>query len=329
MILCFGGSPTSSTSKLLAQLSVAVAQFAVILSSGMSQSQVMIVASCCGYAFSTNWTSLFGFIKYLKQKRQKITTECNKTENNNYFRKSDKSKSVKSVTRAAMISQEIVTHLFLFIICLTLSIVISDSSSSQSSVTSPSSSESSSKMLNVFGVIIITLAVVIKIFQEGNKIYTFFGIIRSPFHISPKLGTSSSLAFSIVKFLIRFVHPISTGLVILTYLINITLQSNTNSLIHGSFSHLFHILSIQRCFRWVWQNTDHALVETAIYHIVKTSWNMENDLVKNWSNVELTEPMKLVIISFLWTRFEESMEKLYLFLSLTATDLGCNKLILK
>ena len=319
MIVCFGGSPTSSTSKLVAQLSAAVAQFAVMISSGMSQSQVLTVSSCSGYVLSTNWTALLGIIRYLKQKKQKITTDNNQSENNNYLRKLEKSKSMKSVTRAAIISQEIVTHLFLFIICITLSISLSDSREFSLASSEYKNPHPRLWIEDVLGIIIMTMATVIKLFREVNKIYALFGIVRSPFHVSHKPGNRSSLAFSIVKFLIRFVHPICSGLVILTYLIQITLQSNANPLIHGSFLHLFHILSIQRTFRWVWQNTDQALVETAIYHIV--TWFLDDDFIKNLTNLEMTEPMKLVIISFLWSRFEESMEKLYLFLSLTATSI--------
>ena len=144
--------------------------------------------------------------------------------------------------------QTILTHTIVFLICLLMSIFYEGPSS---------------EALPWF---IIIWTFIIKITREINKVYGCFGMFRSPFYTAcGKLQKGPTL---VMKFLLRLVHPVVTGLILHWYIISLNQDVPDGGQMTSKFSFL-QLVATQRIFRWIWQNTDSAAIEVSIHFILK------------------------------------------------------------
>ena len=312
LIFCFGGSPASTNLQLLLHLILASCQLLLVTLIRVSNDSLVIIATVSGYILSTHWTGVFTI--NCRNKVKDISVAENKTNTQDVKNKEAKLRSQKSISRAVLLTQEILIHICVFGISLALSILIPRVSSSSIMAESSSVTEtsSSSESFSVLGWVIIIWTIIIKILHEVNKVYSLFGLIRSPLYIS---STSKTLSSSIIKIIIRFIHPVISGLLLLVYILQVVKNSPQDS----GFMIILHNLGTQRSLRWIWQNTDSALIETAIFHLVKN--HLHNMITEHSLPVLLNSSiLQLVMISFFFSRLCQCLEKLYLVLSLTATS---------
>ena len=80
------------------------------------------------------------------------------------------------------------------------------------------------------------------------------------------------------------------------------------------------VVAICRALRWIWQNTEAALLELATFHLVSYSSLVPPAAAE--SLMALLSPAQLImILSFLHDRLSQLVEKLYLFVLLTTTSI--------
>ena len=86
-----------------------------------------------------------------------------------------------------------------------------------------------------------------------------------------------------------------------------------------SFMSVVETLALVRTFRWVWQNTESCLLEISIFHLISAL--LENSQSFVHLNLEVSGLDWLVIISFARDRLGQVLDKLFMFLVLTATSM--------
>ena len=309
LVTVFGGSPTSSSLLLTLQLLAATSQLAVTsLSPAGHKQSLLILSSVLGYALSTNWSQVWRLRDLCKSSQTKINPE-NKIESNNntgQTRKTEgKPKKMRGVSEAVIFLQELLTHIFLLTICSLLSIFITEI---------PNMKE---KTL-ILGWIIVALQVLIKIIQESQKVYFLFGMIRSPFYDQIHKKSQNSLSGVILKMMVRFLHPITTAFLLQAFII-LSVSGESAWEERGLALVYLNILATQRALRWSWQNTDSALLETALLHVTRYLVGQTEGQVSQLFLTQIPFTAQLMVTSFLLSRLLQCAEKFYLFLGLTTS----------
>ena len=289
LVFGLGGSPTASSITLLIQFSVALLQLITLLISRLSYDKVIILCSILGYILSTNWTSIIDVVDTLK--KGKVENGKAKSE-----RETSKVKTGLSprISRCALFTQEVITHVILVCVTVALSITVSGSGGEDR---------------EVLGWVLLAWAVGLCVLREVSKVYTIMGLVRSPFYVTWNMDTRS-LKVILVKLLLRFLHPISTCLILLVYILQIA-NASLSQMEEGVLVLFVNVVSTQRSLRWIWQNPDSALTEAAIYHIVKHFNLIGNTLPESLKVFEQSDIFQLVLISFVWSRIEQFIEKIY------------------
>lgn len=310
LIFCFGGSTAATSSRLALYLFISIIQFTILFFSGSSARHVIILSALSGYIISTN---LIGLCKLsCLRSSSKVKDEIFKVSRNNG--KVAKTNLRRSVSTIASMLQDIFTHIILFILTIILSFLLTKQNPYSHSLTSDSDKA------NPLAWVIVSYSVLVKLVQEAQKVYGVFGFIRSPFY-----SDSSSLGRTVLNNILIFLHPISTALVLLSYtLITASGDDLTEERIkRGDVTFCAELLASIRTFRWIWQNTDCALLETSMHHILNYF------IMKSFKDVTLFKfvdeylsfSQQLVLLSFCRDRFMQAIEKFYLFLCLSATSI--------
>ena len=302
LVYCFGGSQTSSSAVLCLQLLAAAAQLAVTSFSALETRTLLTVSSSLGYVLSTNWSQAWRMFKDYKVLKYQVIPQKNIESNNNIGarRKGEGKPNIMTrVSEATLVLQELLAHILLLIISTVLSILIPDVSTSHQTALA-------------LGWVVVTLQVVTKTIQETQKVFFLFGLIRSPFYDLMNNKSKSS----ILKMIIRCIHPVSTALLLQTYIL-LSITTEHTSFGTGAVQYL-NMLATQRSLRWIWQNTDSALVELAVCHILRFVETVSSGPVSDFSR-QIPFPLQLVLTSFLLSRLSQCLEKLYLFFCLSAS----------
>ena len=290
LVFGLGGSPTASSVTFLIQITAALIQLITLLISGLSYDKVLILCSIFGYILSTNWTSIIDVVKTLKKakvehgkaKSGRVTTIVKK-----------KSGLSPRISRCALFTEEVITHVILVTLTVALSITMSGSGFEDT---------------DALGWIILAWTAGLCVLREVSKVYTIMGLVRSPFYVTWNMD-SGSLKVILVKFLLRFLHPISSSLILLVYILQAA-NASLSKMEEGVFFLFVNVVSTQRSLRWIWQNPDSALTEAAIYHIVKHVSTLPDSL--RGTIFERSEIFQLVLIGFVWSRIVQFVEKIYL-----------------
>ena len=290
LVFGLGGSPSASSLTLLIQFTVASLQLITLLVSGLSHDKVIITCSILGYILSTNWTSIIDVVNTLKKGKVEHRKEKSERETSKVKNKSGLS---PGISRCALFTQELITHVILVSVTVVLSTTVTGSEDRE-----------------VLGWILLAWAVGLCVLREVSKVYTIMGLVRSPFYVTWNMD-SGSLKVILVKLLLRFLHPISTCLILLVYILQIA-NASLSQMEEGVLVLFINVVSTQRSLRWIWQNPDSALTEAAIYHIVKHLSLIGNTLPESLKVLEQSDMFQLVLISFVWSRIVEFIEKIYL-----------------
>ena len=309
LVRLLGGSPTSSPGLLTLQLLAAASQLALTsLSPAGHGASLLILSSVLGYALSTNWSQLGRLRALCRFSKTKIIPE-NKSESNNNISQTSKTagkpKRKGGDSEAVILVQELLTHIFLLTICSLLSIFITEIPSRE-------------EITLILGWIIVALQVVIKIIQESQKVYFFFGMVRSPFFDKLNKKSQNTLSGIILKMMVRFLHPISTAFLLEAFII-LSISSESSWAERGVALDYLNILATQRALRWTWQNTDSSLLEAALLHITRHLVGQTETRAKDLFFSQTPFAAQLMVTSFLVSKLFECAEKFYLFLGLTTS----------
>ena len=296
LVFGLGGSPTASSLTLMIQLSVAMLQLITLLVSGISVDKILILCSILGYILSTNWTSIFDVVKTLKKRKVEHGTAKSGRNTQKMILK-NKSGLSPSISRCALFTQEVITHVILVTVTVALSITVSGSGLEDT---------------EVLGWVILAWSVGLFVLREVSKVYSLMGMVRSPFYVTWNMD-SGSLKVIIVKLLLRFLHPISSSLILLVCILQ-TANSSLSQMEEGVLILFVNVVSTQRSLRWIWQNPDSALMEAAIFHMVKHYNVLDSILPESLRGtaLEKSQVFQLVLVSFVLSRVTQFIEKIYL-----------------
>ena len=308
LVSCYGASHTSSAAILAAQLMAATTQLVLTSLCVVENRTLLIISTVLGYTLSTNWSQVWRILEKCEFYKAKVTPQ-NHIESNNKTGATRKAEGKPNITRrvseAALVLQEFITHVFFLTISSLLSLFILQ-------LPSPSLRQTAL----TFGWIIFALQTALKITQECQKVYLFFGLIRSPVYQLISERTQDSWSGTIVKVIIRFLHPISTSLLLQTFvLLSIITEPAREE--EGEALRYLNMLATQRALRWIWQNTDSALFESAMLHVLRMT--VSSNQVSDFFIRRIPFAVQLLMTSFLFSRLSECLEKLYLFFCLSAS----------
>ena len=312
LVFFFGGSPAATTSRLILYLLLPIFQLVCMFFSGLSLRSTIIISSILGYILSTNIAGL-------------STISCLRNSskvNNGHIKQvktSDKASKVqlrKTVSTLGLKFRDFLTHLILLTLIIILSFFLQDQQHSYE--LSPKKEDRI--VAFSLGWVIFAYMLVVKLFQEAQKVYGLFGLIRSPFYSSVP-----SLARSVCNNIFIVIHPMSSALVILSYSLLLetsdTLASERTK--QQDISCLIEMVFIIRSFRWIWQNTDSALIEASIHHIFISYFLTSYSSLSTFRYIDtnFSYVQQMAFISFFRDRFMQVVEKIYLFLCLSATSI--------
>jgi hypothetical protein len=80
------------------------------------------------------------------------------------------------------------------------------------------------------------------------------------------------------------------------------------------------VVAICRSLRWIWQNTEAALIQLAALHVITSSGLVPATAADSWTAL-LSPAQLMMILSFVHDRLVQLAEKLYLFVLLTTTSI--------
>ncbi|CAL1530389.1 unnamed protein product [Lymnaea stagnalis] len=176
----------------------------------------------------------------------------------------------------------------------------------------------SADVVKIIGYCIICLCVLEKTLRDLQSVFVFFGLWRNPLFPhnsqSPKQFTKVKRRLVVFGTLRRIVVSWVSPLLMVVYL---SLQVGSSDVMlvpmtdgmSTSMSIIF-VFSTVRAFRWVWQSTTHALLETSVIHIILIT------LSGNLLVLELRAPILLLIACVVRDRLYQFANKLYFVLGL-------------
>ena len=152
------------------------------------------------------------------------------------------------------------------------------------------------------GWIVLACFLGFKFSNEVQKVFLCFGCFRSPFY---KCCSSQKELAILIWWQIRAV--------LFNFAIGLLLTYNLTVLIDPWRENIWiyiEILAIIRAYRWIWQNTEAALIEHCALHLLLMLLPLE-----------FSNPLKLLVIGFVRDRFKQIIEKLYLVVCLAVSSL--------
>ncbi|XP_059178435.1 pecanex-like protein 4 isoform X2 [Physella acuta] len=174
---------------------------------------------------------------------------------------------------------------------------------------------------NVFtyvGYCIIGLCVAEKVFRDAQSVFVFFGMWRNIFYPANIERTKKFrqvkkrlLVFGILRRII--VTWLSPVLMVVYLSLQVTSVDVMTVSMIDSFSiplGVLYVFATVRAFRWVWQSTTHALLETSCIHIVAVTLS-DNSVVTT-----LGVPILLLVAGVVRDRLSQLLNKMFFVLAL-------------
>ncbi|XP_012939720.1 pecanex-like protein 4 [Aplysia californica] len=307
-VFLLGGTPYASWARLIVGflLSSAVFVGCYFLTSTFSS---VVLAACAGYLLSTDLGAL----------GSQIWAACQRTNNNRV------SSARHSTARALNAPQPTVTG-FLWSWCWSTVVYHAAMTAVVGGVAAAVNYHAdslSSDVVRYLGYVVIAACVVEKVMRDSQSVYVLFGLWRNALY--PQTSESSRLFHNgkrkllvvgvFRRILLNWVSP----LLMVVYLSLRVKAADvmSDSLISGRSTVLgvFYVFGVVRAFRWSWQSTTHALLETSVVHILLVTLS-DSTLVTS----DLSAPTLLLIASVARDRFYQLLNKLYLALALAVTS---------
>ena len=165
------------------------------------------------------------------------------------------------------------------------------------------------------GWVILACYILFKLSNELQKVFLLYGLFKSPLYHG--CSTTHELFIVIWQHIRAFAFNFLTG-ILMTYYVVLLLDPWPKN-----YYYIIEIVALIRIFRWIWQNTESALIELTLYHLYTVY--ITNSLPVNQSNFDymnrISKPVQLLILGLIRDRLKQSVEKLYVVVSLAVSSL--------
>lgn len=169
----------------------------------------------------------------------------------------------------------------------------------------------------VLGWICAGLYLFLKITNEIQKVYAIFGCVRSPCYSSHVASLPNMIWICFRSLIIHFGSPILLS----CYVKNLIVEDSI--LFLDPLPKWLEILALIRIMRWIWQNSEAALIEVGmlnLFLLINYPLAQKSGFIGFFVN-ELSRVVQLLVFGFLRDRIKQFIEKLYFVISLTVSSL--------
>ncbi|TRY77474.1 hypothetical protein TCAL_12639 [Tigriopus californicus] len=345
-IFVLGGSASYNPLRFSIYLSLSVIQFGLFFAFGAlepgSIASLVTIAGVCGYILSLDLVGILDRLFLKLWRKSKVDTHLNSSQHRYHVSRSKTSRKHSNKVPFSKIAQT-VKEFFIHLIFLTITIAILiwypyqpyqqqssegeflETGSPASNETKSGNGTTSQLRINrtfsvhvvVLGWICVGLYLFLKITNEIQKVYSLFGCVRSPCYSSQVDTLPNMVWICFRSLIIHFGSPILLS----CYVKNLVLEDSI--LFLDPLPKWFEILALIRIMRWIWQNSEAALIEVGmlnLFLLINYPLAQQSGSVGFFVN-ELSRGVQLLAFGFLRDRIKQFVEKLYFVISLTVSSL--------
>ena len=320
-VFMFGGTPTPSLYRSLGQITISITHVFVMIAFLDNQWLIVMYCGITGYILSLDWFGLF-------DKSNRVSASI--TEATIPIKSKMMSKNVTMVqTRRFLIGKEILTHAFFF--CINMLVVFMNtpnleaitSTKNETLNSDHAGNDSSTNYIKDFeisnnatsaGWMVLICYICSKLSNELQKVFLLYGLFKSPLYHG--CATSHELFIIIWQHVRAFVFNFVTA-ILLTYFVTVLISPWEENAFH-----LIEIIAYARIYRWIWQNTESALIELTFFHLYSFYVSHTSFMDESLSFVtQLPISVQLLLLGIIRDRLKQIVEKTYLVVSLAVSSL--------
>ena len=279
-VYVLGGTPTTSIVRSIFNFSISIIPPFIAIFVGQNNEATFAGLALSGYFISLD---VFGLIQSIwllfKPKSKKIAAQ--KQLQNEHKKKILDFKHAK-------ISLPVLTHLPFMMAAFGVTCFV------------PICKDCQDLELNISGLTIVVCFVTVKICSQLQKVYGVFGLILSPFY---RPATKSGYFNQVL------IAAKSVVCLVYVYFIKANLLRD----MEGAVGSWIQTIATFRAFRWIWQSTNHCMLEVCMLYCLKPLQIPIYD--------DLSTPLKLLVLSFARDRIRQIFDKTFLLFALSSSAL--------